>query len=179
MGLSETQAQEAMLKFKFRKYKKNEFLIKPGQTAGRIYFVQSGSLILGSEATDTPVTRHLAMAGEFITCLESFSIQRPTADFLKAAETTTVYHLDKSNFDFFRNHIPAIETYYQNLVFSTLVKCQNRITALISLDAKAYYENILLENPGYVTKMAQYELASYMGIQPQSLSRIRASTRKK
>ncbi|WP_031529628.1 Crp/Fnr family transcriptional regulator [Dyadobacter crusticola] len=164
-------------KFKSATFEKSEFLIRPGDVARKLFFIEQGSVVLGSELHDKSVARHLVTENEFITCLESFSKQQSTQEFLKASECTVTYYVTRSDFDQAMDAFPAIEKFYNQLVFDTLLSCQQRITDLTSLNASDYYTNILEKHPDHIQKMPQYDLASFMGIKPQSLSRLR-KTRK-
>lgn len=160
-------------KFRFKEYAKNEYLLMAGQIANKLFFIEEGSVILGNETEDQFITRHVAKEKEFITSLESFSKQNSTTEFLKATEQSQVYFILKKDFDAVLKSYPPLEKFYEQFIFDTLIKCQQRIRDLISLDAKAYYKDIMQKNPDYLQRIPQYDLASYMGIEPQSLSRLR------
>ncbi|MGA0558406.1 Crp/Fnr family transcriptional regulator [Larkinella sp. VNQ87] len=177
LGLSDTDCAAVCARFKRREYAKNDFLVRPEQLVTSLFFIEKGSVILGNCLNDRSVTRHLAKENEFITILSGFVNQTATAEFLKATEPTQVYALSKPDFDAVLVRFPILEQFYHRFIFETLEKCQQRIRDLISLDARAYYEEILRTNPDYFQKMPQYDLASYMGIEPQSLSRLRKAKR--
>ncbi|MGK6352438.1 Crp/Fnr family transcriptional regulator [Parapedobacter sp. DT-150] len=173
-GFSDSSVSSLCNYFKKKVYKKNEYLLAPGRIAKRIYFIETGSVILGHMTDRKAVTRHLALSSEFITCLASFQNQIATDEYLKATERTEAYEISKDGFKEASKQFPAVQDLYQKLVFELLVKCQQRITDLISQDAHSYYEYLSNTNPDIVQNMHQYDLASYMGIEPQSLSRLRA-----
>lgn len=173
-GLSEADATLACNYFKRKVYQKNEYLLAPGNVAKRIYYVEAGGVILGNMTDKKPITRHLALPSEFITCLESFQNQTITDEYLKASTSSEVYEITKMNFDRALKQFPALQSLYQKFVFELLVRCQKRINDLISQDAHAYYEQLNITAPAIIQNMHQYDLASYMGIEPQSLSRLRS-----
>ncbi|GAA0554899.1 Crp/Fnr family transcriptional regulator [Chitinophaga japonensis] len=173
IGIAEPDVAQILARFDTKTFAKNEYLLQAGQVATSIFFVERGSILLGQEVEDQSVTRHLAREGAFITCLDSFSRQAPTAEFLKATDPSIVHCIHQTDFAWAQQQFPAIATFFQQYIFQTLLKCQQRITDLISLDAKAYYKEIMQRSPDYIQHMPQYDLASYMGIEPQSLSRIR------
>lgn len=177
LGLSEADLESICSKFKFREYAKNEYLLRPGQIADRLFYIEKGNIVLGNELNDQSVTRHMVTENEFITCLESYSRQTISTEFLKATELTWVYSIFKKDFDAVLENFPAVQKFYNQIIFDTLLKCQHRIKDLISLDAKAYYELISQNNPDLLQKMPLYDLASFMGIEPQSLSRLRKTIR--
>lgn len=172
-GLQENEIDLICSSFTEKHYEKNEYLLRPGQIAGKIYFIENGSVILGQEVEDVTVTRHLALENEFVSCLESFMKQTVTNEFLRATGPSQIYELGKADFDIILQTYPPLQQFYQQFIFETLLKCQQRIVDLIGKDAKAYYEDIMQNRPDYIQKMRQYDLASYMGIEPQSLSRLR------
>lgn len=172
-GLGESDLEQVCSMFGSRQFDKNEYLLKAGQVATKLFFIESGSFLLGQELEEQSVTRHLVKEGEFITCLESFSRQSITTEFLKATDQSLAYFISRNDFDKALRQYPVLEKFYQQLIFQTLLNCQQRITDLISLDAKAYYKEIMHRYPDFLQRMPQYDLASFMGIEPQSLSRIR------
>lgn len=176
-GASENDSELLCTYFEHCRYKKDEYLLRSGSIATKIFFIETGCVILGSLTPTKAVTRHLATASEFVTSLESFHKQARTDEFLKATADCCVYEISKVTFDKAQEQFPIIQSFYQKIIFDLLVKCQQRITELTSLDAKSYYQQLQMSDPKLLQHMHQYDLASYMGIEPQSLSRLR--TRKK
>lgn len=152
---------------------KNKYLLKPGQVAQKIFFVQSGAVVLGVSQSSNTYTRHLAGPHDFITCIESLVMQTPSKEFIKATEASEVLVLLKSDFDRLLHKFPELNIVYYKILIHYLLKCQQRVTELLSLDGRAYYEQLLQKQPEILQKLPQYDLASYIGIEPQSLSRIR------
>jgi CRP-like cAMP-binding protein len=97
----------------------------------------------------------------------------PTTDYLKATQPTWVYTLTKMEFMAALSAIPSLQTFYQQMILTTLLTCQQRIRDLLSLDAKTYYQQLQHQNPQLLQNMTQQDLAAYLGIEPQSLSRLR------
>ena len=174
-GLPEKDLDQVLALFREKRYAKNEYLSRPGEIATKLYFIESGSTIVGQVSEDRIVTRHLAQENEFVSCLESFNRQTVTQEFLRATVPSEVYEIHKTDFDAALKAYPQLQHFYQQLVFETLLKCQQRIVDLIGKDAGSYYQEIMQNNPGYIRNMRQYDLASYMGIEPQSLSRLRTA----
>lgn len=173
LGINEADLTSIGSIFRFKKYAKNEYLLSEGQVANKMFFIEKGIVTLGVEREDKSITRHLVKEGEFITSLASFSKQTISDEFLKAIEPSDVYAISKKDFDTLLERYPSLNNYFQQVVLDTLIKCQERITDLISLDAKEYYQDIMQNQPEYILRMPQYDLASYMGIKPQSLSRLK------
>ncbi|MBC8032724.1 MAG: Crp/Fnr family transcriptional regulator [Chitinophagaceae bacterium] len=176
LGLNDADIVSICSMFRFKEYAKNEYLLREGQMANKIFFIEKGSVILGDELEDKFVTRHLAKEKEFVTSLASFSKETVSREFLKTLEPSHIYAMSKKDFDLLLQRYPTINQFFQQVIFDTLIKCQQRITDLISLDAKEYYQDILQNHPEYILRMPQYDLASYMGIEPQSLSRLKKAS---
>uniref|UniRef100_F4C2R1 Putative transcriptional regulator, Crp/Fnr family n=1 Tax=Sphingobacterium sp. (strain 21) TaxID=743722 RepID=F4C2R1_SPHS2 len=178
-GLSEDDATLVFKYFKKKTYQKNEYLLRPGNIATHIYYIETGGVILGNMTDKKPITRHRALASEFITCLESFHNKSVTDEYLKSSTCSEVYEINKGDFDSALKQFPILQNLYQKFVFELLVKCQKRINDLISQDAYSYLEQLNITAPAIIQNMNQYDLASYMGIEPQSLSRLRGKRAKK
>ena len=69
--------------------------------------------------------------------------------------------------------IPKLERFFRKIVERAYVATQNRIRGAVSLSAKEQYTAFQKRYPQLEQRIPQYMVASYLGIQPQSLSRIR------
>ncbi len=171
--LCDQALSEICCRFELKYYQKNELVQKEGFVANFLYFIDKGTLIIGNELEHKTITRYMAKENEFLACIDSFINRNISKEFIQATEPTTVYRISKDDFDVLVKKYPGVGEFCQKYFVESLIKCQQRITDLISLDSKSYYKNIVENNPEYIQKMNQYNLASFMGIKPESLSRIR------
>lgn len=162
--------------FKLWNPKKN-ILVSKGRITDRLFFINKGFALLKIYFNGKQWVRHIAQPGEFITSLSSFEHGMFSEETVLAIGKFEIYYIEKIDLDTLRSKFNSIDKIYTNYVVNALIACQNRIGDLLCLNAEAYYEKLLKEKSSIMNHIPQYELASYLGIQPQSLSRIRGLLR--
>lgn len=162
--------------FKPWSYKKN-ILVSEGRVADKLFFINEGFALLKIYFNGKPWVRHIAQPGEFITSLSSFENGGCSEETILAIGQFEIYYIEKNDLQKLRNKFPEVDQLYTNYLITALISCQHRIGDLLCLNAEAYYEKLLKEKNTIMNHIPQYELASYLGIQPQSLSRIRGLLR--
>lgn len=159
-----------------KEIKKKEFLIRPGKVGNFIAFVNSGVLryFIGKDGSEYNIDFHLKFT--FASAYSSFLTGKPAIGFLQALEDSQLLILGKESY----NELLAenIEAYKFAKFISDdyfLRKCK-RQTSLLMDSAKDRYSLLLETYPGIEQKVPQYQIASYLGIKPESLSRIKSLT---
>jgi len=166
------------LKSSFKRWNnKSSILIKKGKYTDKLFFVNKGFVLLKIHLNGRQWVRHIAQSGEFITSLSGFESGAYSEETIVAIGEFEVYYIEKSDLQKLRRKSPEIDQIYTNYITNALIACQSRIGDLLCLDAEQYYEKLLREKSSIMSSIPQYELASYLGIRPQSLSRIRVKAR--
>ncbi|MGD1840492.1 MAG: Crp/Fnr family transcriptional regulator [Thermonemataceae bacterium] len=175
--LSDDLLNEVENSFKLWRYKKNT-LVNKGSIADRLFFINEGFALLKIDFKGKQWVRHIAQPGEFITSFASFENGICSEETILAVGEFEIYYIERNDLQKLRNKFPEVDKIYTSGITSALIACQHRIEDLLCLDAEQYYEKLLNEKNAIMNNLPQYELASYLGIQPQSLSRIRGGTRR-
>ncbi len=158
----------------YRVNKKSDFLVKKNHICYELYFIESGFVTIEMDIKEGNFIRHIAKAGEFITAVESFTKQTPSKEILRMTNNAEIYAISYIDFnELLKKHV-ALEHIFRIAIEDVLIKCQARITDILNLNAEEYYEKLIRDTPEILQAIPQYELASYMGITPPSLSRIRS-----
>jgi len=173
-GMERAQIEEISTRF-FPLMSSSIYLLRYGQVANRLYFIEEGFVFLDVKINGGQVVRHIGRNGEFITSIDSFLNQNPSKECLRRLKNSKVYFIDRQELFEIRKQYPSIEKIFTAYISQSLINCQQRIGDLLTLDAEAYYGKLLSEHKILVLSVPQQELASYLGIAPQSLSRIRRS----
>ncbi len=155
---------------------KKEFLIKAGNICNFIGIVQEGVLrtYVHNEAEEHNIDFHLP--NSFVTGYKSFLTQTPTKAHIQALTDTTVYYISYS--DYYNLLKESTDWYrFSKYIADTLfiIKCK-RESSLLMESAIERYKLFLIEYPQIEQLVAQYHIASYLGIKPESLSRIKSLT---
>ena len=153
--------------------KKGEFLISAGQTCKSFSFIHEGIFSFLIMNDDGEHVKDFSAANKFITSYSSFITQTPSQIFIRAEEKAT---LTQWSFDTYQQLLRSSEHWKQfalKIANYLYLRKEKREISLLTETAEQRYLNMLKEFPQIVQHVPQYLIASYLGIKPQSLSRIR------
>lgn len=111
--------------------------------------------------------------------LYSFLSDRPAIFTIEALETTTLFAIKQTDFENTCRQVPKFEHFFRILIQNAYVNSQQRIAKTFSQDAGNRYLALIKQQPDLLQRVPQYLIASYLGIKPESLSRIRKNYLKK
>lgn len=157
-----------------RTFDKKELLGEEGKLCKYIYFVTEGSCY--SYITDEAGEKHavqFALEGHWISDLFSFFSGSKALYGIEALKPTTVLMLDKERFQTACDSIPVFDRFFRLLIQNAYVSLQYRLAKTNSEDAEHRYAEFSTLHADFLQRIPQYLIASYLGIKPQSLSRIR------
>ena len=152
----------------------DEVLTSTGQVVREAFFVQQGVLqIVSPRPNGDEVTHFFLPQNRLCTLLHSFSHQMPAQESIRAACATQLLVISKNRLDNLYPQIPGLADLMQWAIqYELLQKIQQR-NANIGLDARTRYEQFLHQQPEVARHVSLTAIASYLGITPQSLSRLR------
>jgi len=158
------------------KLTKGEMFIREGRVAKHQAFLLSG--VMGAYNVDPKGEKHIlqiAIEGHWISDLYSYLSKEPAVYNVEVLTDAEVLTLTKENFDRACDEIPIFDRFFRLLIQNGFIHQQKRITNIYSESAEQRYLNLVKEKPEIVQSVPQHYLASFLGIKPQSLSRIRKS----
>ena len=155
------------------KLAKGEFLISEGQTCKTFSFIHEGtfSFLVLNDADE--YVKDFSGNHKFITAYASFITQTPSKIFIRAEENAT---LTQWSFDTYQTRLHSSIHWQQfalKIANYLYLRKEKREISLLTETVEQRYLNMLKEFPDIVQQVPQYLIASYLGIKPQSLSRIR------
>jgi len=154
--------------------KKHELLVREGRVAKWQAFLLSG--VMGAYAVDNKGQKHIfqiAIEGHWISDLYSYLSKEPALYNVEAFADTEVLIISKDNFEIACKNISVFERFFRLLFQNGLIQQQRRVSNIYSESAEERYLKLVSEKPDIVQSVPQHYLASFLGIKPQSLSRIR------
>ncbi|WP_439183072.1 Crp/Fnr family transcriptional regulator [Carboxylicivirga taeanensis] len=154
--------------------KKKKDLLVAGQVCGYLYFITKGCL--RSYYIDTKGNDHIyqiRMDNNWISDLDSFYSQSPSKYNIEALEDTQLLRISRQRMDQLLIEIPSLERYFRILFQKAYINALNRLNATMWETAMDRYNNMLKEHPEVFQRVPLVYIASYLGITPESLSRIR------
>lgn len=166
---------EQFSKYVFKKsFDKKSLLAEMGRPCNYVYFVLKGSAysFYINETGDKHAIQ-FAIEGYWISDQYSFFSGRQGIYTIETLEPTEVLVLNKENHEQLCRCNHLFEHFFRVLAQNAYVALQYRLTKTNSEDAEHRYREFLQLFPHFVQRIPQYLIASYLGIKPQSLSRIR------
>ena len=176
IGKSLSQEESAFISKLLRPtlFQKKQMLCREGGTCDRIFFIEEGSCY--SFITDEKGEAHVlqfALEGYWISDLYSFFSGGESIYSIETIETTKALELSRDDFNKACDAYPVFDRFFRVLIQNAYVALQFRLAKTTSEEALRRYETFEKLHPDFLQRMPQYLIASYLGIQPQSLSRLR------
>ncbi|PZX93608.1 Crp/Fnr family transcriptional regulator [Flavobacterium aquariorum] len=175
------QEQELFLsKTEIHHYKAKTILLNSGAICKHSYFVNSG--ILRSFNINDNIVEHVltfACEGWWIGDMYSLLSQKPGNLFIEVLEDAEVVLLSKENQEILYREIPKLERFFRILTENSLVANQERLMDNLSLTAEERFEKFCKKYPTLIQKVAQKQIASYLGVTPEFFSKMKSKMLRK
>ena len=179
ISLTKEQENYFLSLLKNKKVRKKLFLSQEGDISKGPFFVTKG--ILRSYTVDKNGFEHIlqfAPPGWWMADMYSLITQQPGSLSIDAVEDSEVLLLPKQELDKLYNEIPAFERFFRILAENALVTFQQRLIDNLSLTAKERYANFCKRYPLLIERLPQKQVASYIGVTPEFLSKMLKSKNK-
>ncbi len=169
---SEKDLSEICREVKFLKGKDVQAI---GHTCKTIYFVKSGVVRIYYFKDATDITESFEFENAFVARAESLFTGKPSKKAIQAIEDTLLIAIDSNKlFQLFDSH-PDLERLLRKIIENSYVNTVSRIEGLQFNTAEERYFNLLKDHPNVLKRVPLKLIASYLGITPVSLSRIRGT----
>lgn len=159
--------------FYAQKTVKGEYLCIPGKVATEIGFLLKGVYRVYFLINNKESTRVLNSENIFVTSIPSFTTQKPSTEYVEALENLELLMLSYQDLQKMYEISSKWEKLGRLLIEYYYNEQQKRIYSLIALTAQQRYEEFVKESPELIQRVPQYIIANYLGISPETLSRIR------
>lgn len=161
-----------------RHYARHERVFTAGQVFDKLLFVQSGALRsyrLGSDGDD--VSYYFFFEGEYAVDFQSYLSGEASTLHFEALEATDVLAFARHDMLRLFDAIPQVDRLGRLMAERAYLINAERIKQFQSDDLANRYQKLLTRNPELVARIPQHHVASYLGVRPQSLSRVKAQLR--
>ncbi len=171
--LTEEEKRAIEASFPIKTYEKGALLLRAGQIAHNAFFVIKGcvreyELVDGEEKTTAFFTEQQSVVN-----FNSLANGVPSKQYFQCNETTTVAVLNAQKEKQLYEEFPRFETFCRQGTEKMLGEKQSQLVEYISLKPEQRYEKLQRERPDLLNRVPQYQIASYLGVKPETLSRIR------
>jgi len=165
---------------KFKRVRKRTYLLQEGEICDFEAFIVKGCIrtyFLSDDGTETILS--FAIENWWVSDLYSFTEQKPSDMFIETLEDCELLIIDyKSKAELYQK-IPKFETLFRLLVQRSLFALQKRFHSLVSQTAEQRYLAFTEKYPEIVQRVPQNQIARYLGVSPEFLSKVRHTILKK
>jgi len=152
---------------------KNHYLVSSGQTCRHMFFINSGLFRVYLSDNPVDINRYFAVENTFFTTLTSFLTQNPSLENMQALEDGCVLKIHYESLELLYQQYPAWSNLFRQLYQVACMDMAKRIDVFITKSAEDRYNELLKSRPDLIRRVPQQHLASFLGVTPVTLSRIR------
>jgi CRP-like cAMP-binding protein len=157
-----------------RRLKRRQFVLQQGDVCRHYTFVVAGCLKLyGVDKKGTEHILQFAAESDWISDIGSFHAEQPSQLYIEAIEPAVVLQVEKPNLIYLYRHYPKFNLNFRVIIENKFVELQQRVLQNISSTAEERYRSFLQQYPGLATRLPSTQIAAYIGITPEFLSKIR------
>jgi CRP-like cAMP-binding protein len=176
VSLSDEEWELCKNSFRPKRMLKRQFLLQEGEVCGQLSFVEKGALY--SYSVDAKGNQHVlrfAFEGWWIADLQSFFTGNPSTVNIEVLEESELLVLDRRNHEKLLKEIPAYERYHRIILQNAYVALQQRLENALGRTAEEKYARLVDYSPEFMNRVPLNLVASYLGISPETLSRVRSN----
>jgi CRP-like cAMP-binding protein len=171
--LSPTEKDLVTSLFKEKTYHKGDFFLPEGQVCKQVGFVTKGLLRYYINHDGEDKTYDFAQENNFVCNYESFLPQTPSTKIIQALEDCEMLQISFADLQAFYQSVSGAERFGRVVIEQVFVQTLQDLSSFYTDTPELRYEKFLKRHPGLLQRISQYHVASYVGVKPQSLSRIR------
>ena len=172
--ITEQEELEICKAFHFRKVRRKQFLLQEGDVCRYYNFVLAGCFRMF--LADEKGTEHIiqfATENWWVADIGSFHSRQPSSFYIEALEPSEVLRISKDDLINLYQNNPKLDRYFRVLVENAFVKMQQRVVQNISSTAEERYQDFIDKYPHLINRIPQIHIASFIGITPEFLSKVR------
>jgi CRP/FNR family transcriptional regulator, anaerobic regulatory protein len=164
--------------FKPESFKEGDTLFAPGRVISQLFFIVKGVLrIMVTNEKGNEITHYFLKEHQFCTILNSFRNELIAQESIQAACNADVLEIDRKALQKLYRQVPYLEALIDKITQQALIDKINIRNAYLGHDSAERYNLFLDRQPEIALRVSLADIASYLGITPQSLSRIRKNLR--
>jgi len=174
VSLTNDEAAVIQTLFVHRRFRKRQFILQEGDISRYETFIIKG--ITRTYKTDEKGQEHIVQFGPedwWIGDMYSFLSDTPSVYNIECIEDTEVFQITKANQEKLFNQVPKMERHFRILLQNAFIALTKRVASSLTKSAGERYEEFKNTYPHIDNRVPNHQIASYLGITPQSLSRIR------
>jgi CRP-like cAMP-binding protein len=159
--------------FAQREIASKTILLLEGEIAAQIHFIKKGCIREWFNKDGKDITFQFFFEGQAVASIDSFLKCQPSIYTLESIEPSTIFSISKDNFEKLQRLFPEFKEAFQELVLQRFKNYSQLFLSRIKDSPQERYQDLIKNYPEIIRRVPQHYIASYLGITPVSLSRIR------
>jgi CRP-like cAMP-binding protein len=171
--LSPAEVDTVTSLFKERTYKKGDFFLEEGRTCKHVGFITKGLMRYYINHDGEEKTYAFSQENEYVCNYESFLPQKPSSKIIQALEDSEVFVISYDDLQVLYAKLREGERFGRIAIEGVFVKLLQDVSSFYTETPELRYERFIKNHADLQQRISQYHIASFVGVKPQSLSRIR------
>lgn len=174
LPLTDAEREMILARAKQRNIKRRQMILQEGFTCRHYTYIMKGCFkMYGVDDRGVEHNIQFAAEGDWIADIGSFHSKKPSKLFIEAVEPSEIIQIEQQDLYFLYINIPKLDRIFKVIIENKYVELQNRVLQNISSTAQQRYSNFLEQYPQLASRLPNVQIASYLGITPEFLSKIR------
>jgi CRP-like cAMP-binding protein len=173
IDITQEEAEAINRLFKLKEIKKGDFFLADGQVCKHAGFIAKGLVRYYINHDGEEKTYDFGQENNFVCNYESFLPQTPSTKIIQALEDCEILQISYADLQVFYKSISGAERFGRLVIEQVFVQLLQALSSLYTDTPENRYRKLLKQHPDLLQRVSQYHIASYVGVKPQSLSRIR------
>ncbi|MGB3085977.1 MAG: Crp/Fnr family transcriptional regulator [Saprospiraceae bacterium] len=180
LPLDDTERKELSNRVIEKNIKRRQFILQENDVCKYYTFVISGLFkMYAVDKNGKENNIQFASENDWIADIGSFHNEKPSRLYIEAIEPSIILQISKDNLWYLYTNYPKFDRNFRVIIEDKFIELQNRVLQSISSTAEERYETYLEQYPNLSNRLPNTQIASYLGITPEFLSKIRNNISKK
>ncbi len=155
--------------------KRNELLLQQGEVCKYVYFIAKGCLqVFVYDKDFNETTRDIVVEDNWCSELVSFGSGKPATENIRTVEPCELFAIDRKAFQLMMETVPQFDKVYKQILEASYANSVYRINTFVSLSALDRIKWLMEYRPALMTRLSSKLIASYLGINKDVFSRLKA-----
>ena len=174
-SLSKEAEQKIVTAFEQSNYRKGDFLFRQNELCRHIYFIEKGlARFYYSNEKGKEITTWFGEENQFVTAIDCFYQHLPTRNNCELLEDSVIFSISFSKLENMLNQNQDFSKFAFYVLFEITRKLAEISSSIKSETAQQRYQTLLQESPEIFNRIQLNHIASFLGITPETLSRLRS-----
>lgn len=160
-------------KLQYKEFEKDDFFLREGEICKHALFITDGAFRFYKIVDGSDLVTAFFFTGDYLSDYQSFLTETPSMYWVQALKKSKVYLISKDDLTDLYNVYPIFERLGRLFAERLFLTMNKRLDAFLYETPEGRYAELVHRNSKLLQEVPQYMIASYLGVKPETLSRIR------